>query len=117
VLVLLIIFMVVTPMLTRGKNVQLPMAGAADAKSEAVDAIVVTITADKRLWLETEKVDDATLVKELKARLAEAPGVEVLIKADASVNVRDLRPVLQKLKLAGASKIAFAVHEQPRGAK
>jgi biopolymer transport protein TolR len=118
VLVLLIIFMVVTPMLTRGKNVQLPIAAAADAKTEASqDAIVLTITADKRLWLETQKVSDKELVKELKERLAETPGIEILIKADSAVSVRDLRPVLQKLKLAGASQIAFAVLEQARGTK
>src|SRR4051812_20691979 len=85
VLVLLIIFMVVTPMLTRGKNVQLPIAAAADTKGEAaVDSIVLTITRDKRLWLETQRVsNDAELVKELKERLAENPGIAILIKADS----------------------------------
>jgi biopolymer transport protein TolR len=114
VLVLLIIFMVVTPMLTRGREVQLPVAAAPDVKHETIDAIVLTVTADKQLWLENSKVKLDKLSDEVKARWLNHPDQAVLIKADASVTVKDLRPVFQKLKAAKISQIAFAVLEKKR---
>jgi biopolymer transport protein ExbD len=111
VLVLLIIFMVVTPMLTRGREVQLPVASAPDAQHESVDAIVLTVTADKKLWLENSKITLDRLSDEVKARWQNHPDQAVLIKADASVTVKDLRPVFQKLKGAKIAQIAFAVLE------
>jgi len=116
VLVLLIIFMVVTPMLTRGKNVQLPVASSADVKAdEAVDALVLTISANKSLWLESDKVTLDKLPRELKARLGPNPTREVLVKADSTVTLADMRPVLQKLKAANLAQISFAVLEQGGG--
>jgi len=112
VLVLLIIFMVVTPMLTRGREVQLPVAQAADAEHESIDAIVLTVTANHSLWLENRKISLASLTDQLKARLSGHPQQAVLIKADASVTVRELRPILAKLKGADITQIAFAVLEK-----
>jgi biopolymer transport protein TolR len=118
VLVLLIIFMVVTPMLTRGREVQLPVASSPDAKqSETIDAIVLTVTADKTLWLENSRVKLDRLADEVKSRWMNRPDQAVLIKADASVTVKDLRPVFQKLKGVKISQIAFAVLERKGDAK
>lgn len=109
VLVLLIIFIVITPMLTRGKNVQLPVAAAAETEPEARDPIVLTVTEDKRIWLDNQNVKEGELLGELKKMLITDRGRELLIKADSSVSVRELRPVLQKVKSAGVRRIAFAV--------
>jgi biopolymer transport protein TolR len=116
VLVLLIIFMVVTPMLTRGREVELPVAQAADAEHDTIDAVVLTVAADRSLWLENKKISPSTLAQQLKARLSGRPEQAVLIKADATVTVKDLRPLLQKLKLAHVTQIAFAVLEK-RGSR
>jgi biopolymer transport protein TolR len=112
VLVLLIIFMVVTPMLTRGRDVQLPLASAVEGESEIPSAVVVTVTAQGELWLENRRVALGQLVKEVLARRLDPATQQVLIKADASVTVRDLRPLLQQLKRAHIEQIAFAVLEQ-----
>jgi biopolymer transport protein ExbD len=111
VLVLLIIFMVVTPMLTRGKDVQLPVAGASghDTAPASQNAVVVTVTADKRTWLDARAVAGPRLKQEIERMFARNRSQEVLIKADASVTVRELRPILKTLKAAGAEQIAFAV--------
>jgi len=109
VLVLLIIFIVVTPMLTRGKNVQLPVAVAASAEPEARDPIVLTVTEDKRIWLDNQNLQEVELLPELKKMLLTNRGRELLIKADSSVSVRELRPLLQKVKSAGVRRISFAV--------
>ncbi len=109
VLVLLIIFIVVTPMLSRGKNVQLPKAAAAESQQDVRDPIVLTVTEDKRVWLDNRQVNERSLEKEFKLLRAKDGRRELLVKADASVSVRELRPVLQKLKLAGIRRISFAV--------
>ncbi|MET0342569.1 MAG: biopolymer transporter ExbD [Polyangiales bacterium] len=109
VLVLLIIFMVITPMLTRGRDVQLPVAKSSDAEAEMRESVVLTVTADKQLWVEADKVDAESLVGALKQKLSGHENMQVLIKADSTVSVAALRPVLQKLKSAHITEIAFAV--------
>ena len=117
VLVLLIIFMVITPMLTRGRDVQLPVATSADEEHEQRESVVLTVTADQRLWIETESVSLEQLPAAVKQRFAGNPNMQVLIKADSGVSVRALRPVLQKLKAASISEIAFAVLAEKEGSR
>lgn len=112
VLVLLIIFMVITPMLTRGRDVQLPVAETTEGEREIPDAVVLTVTAKGELWLENRRVPLEQLVAELHARQVDSDAEQILIKADASVTVRELRPLLQLLKGAAITQIAFAVLEQ-----
>ena len=117
VLVLLIIFMVITPMLTRGRDVQLPVATSADEEHEARESVVLTVTADQRLWIETDSVTIDQLPAALKQRIAGNANMQVLIKADSGVSVRTLRPVLQKLKSAKITEIAFAVLGEKEGSR
>ena len=117
VLVLLIIFMVITPMLTRGRDVQLPVATSADEEHEVRESVVLTVTADQRLWIETDSVTLETLPAAVKQRFAGNANMQVLIKADSGVSVRTLRPVLQKLKAAKISEIAFAVLGEKEGSR
>jgi biopolymer transport protein ExbD len=109
VLVLLIIFMVVTPILTRGRDVDLPAALSTEVSHEVRDPIVLTVTANKQLWLDTQQVSPEKLSALIATKLREDPGREVLVKADSKVSVRDLRPVLQRLKTAEITQISFAV--------
>jgi biopolymer transport protein ExbD len=108
VLVLLIIFMVVTPLLTRGKPVQLPAAVMAVRGTDSLESVVLTITADKRLFLEARPVTQTELAFELSAR----PNRQLWIKADSSLSMRDLRPVLRRIKASGRAQIAFGVVPQ-----
>src|SRR5262245_66558227 len=57
VLVLLIIFMVVTPMLSRGVDVQLPIASNNEKKQDTGDQIVVSLTNTGAIYFDTKKVD------------------------------------------------------------
>jgi len=114
VLVLLIIFMLVTPLLTRGKAVQLPAAKTAQRAAESLEAIVLTITSDKQLWLETRPIRAASLAAELSARRPSGARPQLLIKADSSLSMRELRPLLREVKAAGLEQIAFGVVEPAR---
>jgi biopolymer transport protein ExbD/biopolymer transport protein TolR len=117
VLVLLIIFMVVTPMLTRGRNVQLPVASMTDSEQEVKDSVVVTITSDRTLWVENQRVKPEHLTQQIKLELGQRPNRDVLIKADSAVTVKDLRPLLTKLKQEKITEIGFAVLGEKKAAR
>ncbi len=111
VLVLLIIFMVVTPMLQRGKDVQLPRTAKAPTTEPKSDPAVVSITADRKSYWESGEVT----LEELGTRALEAQriGRKVMVKGDARLTVGDVRPVLAALQKTGAKGVILAVEEKP----
>jgi biopolymer transport protein TolR len=113
VLVLLIIFMVVTPLLHRGKDVRLPKARTTD-ETKKPDALVISVTDDRTIWVETTQVTAVGL----RARLAEAirkdPERKILVKGDESLTVKDVRAVIVEAKAAGARGVSLAVEETKR---
>lgn len=112
VLVLLIIFMVITPMLQRGKDVQLPKALKVDAeKKGGTDPIVVSVTPDKRIYIESDSFDDETFQVELQKRLLSNSAHRILLKGDQSLVFEDVRRVMNLARKAGAKSIALGVEE------
>jgi biopolymer transport protein ExbD len=112
VLVLLIIFMVITPMLQRGKDVQLPKAMKVDdEKKGGADPLVISVTPDKRIYIESDEVDDAAFETKLRAKLQVAPGTRLLLKGDQSLVFDDVRRVMALARKAGAKSIALGVEE------
>lgn len=112
VLVLLIIFMVVTPMLQRGKDVQLPKATKVDEeKKGGTDPIVVSVTTDKRIYIESDSYDDEGFETELQKKLVSNPGQRILLKGDQALVFEDVRRVMNLARKAGAKSIALGVEE------
>ncbi len=112
VLVLLIIFMVVTPMLQRGKDVRLPKAQQKkEAGIQGADPLIVSMTPEKKLYLENDAHDEAGLQAALKRQLELTPGRKVLLKGDESLTFGDVRKVLVVSQKAGASGVALGVEE------
>src|SRR3981189_1371945 len=105
VLVLLIIFMVVTPMLQRGKNVELPKAvHAAAAGQGRADPVFVSVTQQGDIFWGQDKPPTTLDDVQAKLREAGAMGKPVMIKADADTDYAKIRPVLDrasKAKLKG----------------
>jgi biopolymer transport protein ExbD/biopolymer transport protein TolR len=111
-LVLLIIFMVVTPLLQRGKAVHLPTAAAIDKeKKRGADPLVVSITLDKKLYLEQDAVAEAALEQGLRAKLSASPGKTILLKGDEGLSFGDVRKVMNVARRAGAKGVALGVEE------
>src|SRR5256885_11052822 len=81
VLVLLIIFMVVTPMLQRGKSVELPRAKHASA-GQGPEPAFISVTRDGQVYVEQEKTPASE--EQLRAAMREANegGKRVMLKAD-----------------------------------
>ncbi len=112
-LVLLIIFMVVTPMLQRGKDVNLPSARATDAERGETDMVVISITSDKRIWLNNIAYTDRGLRAALKTELGRAVSRTVLLKGDRSLSVGDMRRAMLLVRAAGAEGVTLGVQEAP----
>src|SRR5882757_6117194 len=85
-LVLLIIFMVITPMLQRGKPVRLPTAHKID-EEKSTDPLVVSMTDHRELYVESDRASDADLINRVQAAIEKDPTRKVLLKADTSLTV------------------------------
>ena len=108
VLVLLIIFMVITPMLQRGKSVELPKIKHVHA-GEGPEPAFVSVTKDGNVYVEQEKqpASREQVIEAMKA--AGAEGKRVMLKADGDADYGKVRPVLDwasKAKLKGVSLAA-----------
>jgi len=111
VLVLLIIFMVITPMLQRGKDVKLPKAQKTEKEKKDADPMILSVTPDKLTYLEQDKYDDTSLEKAIAAKLVVSPGRKVLLKGDQELTFGDVRKVMNIARKAGAKGISLGVEE------
>src|SRR5258708_5844812 len=102
VLVLLIIFMVVTPMLQRGKDVKLPRAMKVEEEKKTTDPIIVSVTTEYRMFIESGEFTDETFEDELHRKLMAKPGAKILLKGDTALSFEDVRKVMNLARKAGA---------------
>ena len=110
VLVLLIIFMVVTPMLQRGKDVVLPKSHQID-EDKRTDMIVLSMTKDKHVFLDTAEYAEAELAGPLGKEIAKDPTKKLLLKADEQLKVGDVRRVMDVARKSGAKGVSLGVEE------
>jgi biopolymer transport protein TolR len=113
VLVLLIIFMVITPMLQRGKDVRLPQASTSD-ETKKPDVLVISVPADGTIWVETTQVTKESLRANVADSVSKDPDRKILLKGDQSLKVKDIRVVMAEAKAAGARGVSLAVEEVKR---
>lgn len=108
VLVLLIIFMITTPMLSQHEiKVNLPKA----ERMETDDAknIEVSIDKDGLVYLNGSQIHIAYFEDAVKNLISKNPEKPVIIKGDKTVQYDLVIQVMDKAKKAGASKFALAV--------
>ncbi|HYL93113.1 MAG TPA: biopolymer transporter ExbD, partial [Alphaproteobacteria bacterium] len=102
-LVMLIIFMVVTPMLQKGITVNLAQTkneiDMKDANRE--DAITVAINKDGRIFLDTEVINEELLTDRVKSRISGKTDKKVYIKADARARYKWVVDVVDDVRSAG----------------
>jgi biopolymer transport protein TolR len=110
-LVLLIIFMVTTPMLQRGTDVQLPRAEQAEPKEE--ERITLTLTREGRLYLDTQEIPRGELRRRLMILTRNRERV-VHFRGDAQVPYGLVIEVMDALKAAGIETVGM-ITERPSG--
>jgi biopolymer transport protein TolR len=105
-LVLLVIFMVTAPLLTVGVPVDLPKTNAASiAKPD--EPLIITVTADGKVYLQETEMTDAQLVEKLKAQSAEKTEQRIYVRGDKNVPYGRVMEVMGQLAAAGFTKVAL----------
>ena len=109
VLVLLIIFMVVTPLLEKDIQVQLPTTEKIEeVKDIPPDQIIVRIAADGKMELNGVAVKPEGYVSAVKDKLASRADKTVFVVADDRANYGGLVSALDGAKAAGATTLGMA---------
>jgi biopolymer transport protein TolR len=111
VLVLLIIFMVITPMLQRGKDVRLPRSKTIEKGGDEGDPIILSVTTDKKLWIESDSYTEKEFETAIAAKIAEDPTRRILLKGDETLEYGDVRKAMNMTRKAGARGISLGVEE------
>ncbi|MGD0800459.1 MAG: biopolymer transporter ExbD [Terracidiphilus sp.] len=116
-LVLLIIFMVITPMLQN--KVQIDMAkventtNMPDADKE--DAIVVAITRSGDVFLGQNKTSIDELGTQVREKLSEVPGKTIFIRADAKAQYRAVEDAIDAVRTAGVEDVGLLTQKKDPG--
>ena len=108
-LVLLIIFMVVTPMLQKGQSVELARTkNPIDMKeADRDDAVLVTVTRDGKLYLGPDKVTIEVLATKVGDLLASKLEKKVFVKSDLRAKYGDVVLVVDNIRNAGVDQVGL----------
>lgn len=114
-LILVIIFMVLTPILVHSQlTVKLPKASSA-APASSDSAVTVQIARNGAVTVEGQAVKWERLERELTLRASKSSGKTVLVQADRTVPVEKVVQVLDIAKKLGVGKLGIGV--VPEGAE
>jgi biopolymer transport protein ExbD/biopolymer transport protein TolR len=116
-LVLLIIFMVITPMLNNKVNVNLPTADAATIMEDAnkEDAVQVAVTRDGRTFLGANQVTIDDLGPKIAALLENKTSKEVYMRADERANYGKVMDAIDGIRAAGVSQLGLLTEKRDTG--
>lgn len=105
-LVLLIIFMVTTPMMQQGLDVELPeTASSGVATSE--DPFVLVIRKNKRIYVGEQNLPVADLQRRLKAIFETRKNKQIYLQADRSVDYGFVAETMAEIRAAGIYNIGL----------
>jgi biopolymer transport protein ExbD/biopolymer transport protein TolR len=115
-LVLLIIFMVVTPLLHPGPEVQLASAAnpiqMPDADKD--DALLVAISREGRVFLGNEQISPSDLKQKIQDRVAARDDRRVFVRADARSRYGAVVGVVDDVRAAGVSELGLLTEQRRR---
>jgi biopolymer transport protein TolR len=121
-LVLLIIFMVITPMLQKGASVDMAKVNnptpMPDADKE--DALLVVVMRDGQVYFGTDRIKVEDLTNKVKDRLADKPNKQIFIRADLRAKYGAVVDVVDNVRAAGVDDVGLLTeqrHEGPAGNK
>ena len=108
-LVLLIIFMVITPMLQKGVSVDMARTENPREMREADqdDAIVVAVTRDGRIYLESAQLNAERLLEQIQDLLADKVDKTVYVKSDRRAKYGSVVEVVDTVRSAGVESLGL----------
>jgi biopolymer transport protein ExbD len=116
-LVLLIIFMVVTPMLQKTHQVDLaPTDNPHEMKdTDKDDAIVVAVSRDGHIFLGSTEVRKEDLTGDIKDRISTRIDKTVYVKSDARAKYGDVVAVVDEIRSAGVDQLGLLTQKTQKG--
>jgi biopolymer transport protein ExbD len=117
-IVLLIIFMVITPMLQKGVDVKLPQAGNTKERKDEPKSIVVAVRKDKTTYFGTQRLDDQNQLQGLiKERLQDLPEGSrmIYLKADDALPYSEVMKVMDLVRESGVEEVALIAERKVQG--
>src|ERR1700693_70295 len=108
-LVLLIIFMVVTPMLQKGLTVDLAKVNNPVDMSNAdkYDAVIVGVSMSGDLYLSNTKTDISQIADQVRDRISSKLDKTVFVKSDGRAKYGDVVKVVDEIRSAGVDNVGF----------
>jgi len=110
-LVLLIIFMVTAPRLEQGVKVDLPQVTAA-ALPQVSEELVISVTRDRRVYLNRYAVPLSELEPKLEQILARRANKDVYLRADKDVAYGFVVQVMAEVKKAGIASLGMVTEPE-----
>jgi biopolymer transport protein TolR len=116
-LVLLIIFMVITPMLQKGVSVDLAKTNNPQAMPDAdkEDSLLVAITRDGKIFFGTDQITPDELTSKVKDRLENKTDKRIYIKADARAKYGNVVEVVDDVRSAGVDQLGLLTEQRKQG--
>ena len=115
VLVLLVVFMVITPLLSSGLPVELPMATQTVTVNDVGQHIVISVTKDGLWAVDQEKLetqDEGPLIDLINAAYRENPERSILVKADRKLEYGEVRKLLDILAERNFTSVFIAAGKE-----
>jgi biopolymer transport protein TolR len=113
-LVLLIIFMVITPMLQKGVTVDLAKVNnptqMPDADKE--DALIVAVMRDGSVFFGNDKIASDQLTNKIKDRIANRVDKRVYLRADARAKYKSVVDVVDNVRAAGVDDLGLLTDQR-----
>jgi biopolymer transport protein TolR len=116
-LVLLIIFMVVTPLLQKGVSVQIPQTDNPDKKPENSKQKLISVqyATPPGYFMDQKQYTKAEFQTALDELYQRNPGAEIVIKADQRLKYGDVKEVFKIAKDAGFQDVGLIAEKKQKG--
>jgi len=116
-LVLLIIFMVITPMLQQKVAVDMAKVDNPTSMPDAdkEDAIIVAVTRSGDVFLGQNRVAVTELGGKVRDKLADTPGKTIFVRADARAQFRAVEDAIDAVRTAGVEDVGLLTQKREPG--
>ena len=113
-LVLLIIFMVITPMLQNKVNVTMAQVDNPTAMPDAdkEDSVVVAITRDSRVYLNQDQVAMSELAAKIRERVGDKTDKPIFMRADARAKYGTVTEAIDNVRSTGISEVGLLTEQR-----
>jgi len=112
--VLLIIFMITTPLLENSVNLVIPSSGAANAPVNPAQVHTISIDRQEVIRFNNEPVDPQTLIARLTELKRSNPDVAIVIRPDRELPVQKLIALMDALQRAQITKVGIATKAETK---